>query len=331
MKNKLRLLLGLSAGIVLSGCVTFPGEGLTPEDLKEDTDNKAFVAIQMKNQPGREGFFRPVKVQMSEKGNRFISGGYRTSGAGQMWLSPSFRRDLMATAHAALENEIGHLKDFKLISSDPAAMSVAPVISDASTDSPYIFTYNISNVEVKDATATARVFISNHRLRNVRWFYVDVTVNVALIRPDGKLVFNFEKSITFNKGFPTPRPDISVVKDAVRYAISQAMGNYASQFAPPMYVDQTMSNGLFVRLSAGTNYGIRPGQKVIFYKNYVQTLPSLPGQKPKKQVLQQQLATGTVGARKAPVDKDHAWVYVSGNDDPADRKVFLWTSAKIAR
>ncbi len=332
MKSKLRFLLGLSAGIFLSGCVTYPGIGTTEADLLEDTANKAFVAQQIATIAPRTDFKRNVKVQMSEKGNRFISAGVRPSGARQMTLTREFRKDLMATAHAALETEIGHLSDFNLISSDPAAMSDVPVISDAdANNATYIFTYNISNVEVKDATATARVFISNRNVQKIRWFYVDVTVNVTLLDPAGKQVFNFEKSVTYSKGFPTPTPDISVVKDAVRHAIGQAMGNYVSQFAPPMYVDQTIGNGLFVRLSVGTNYGIRNGQRVIFYRNLVQTLPSIPGQAPKTQVLQQQLATGIVGRHGAPVDRDHAWVYVSGNDDPQKRKVFLWTSAKIAR
>ena len=333
MQKKVKFLSVLSAGVLLSGCVTFPGEGPTPADMLEDTTNKNFIAKQIEERGRRDGFVCPVKVQMSEKGNRFISSGYRPSGARQMHLTIEFRKDLMATAHAALETEIGRLKDFKLISSDPATTSIAPVITDASADSnTYTFTYNISNVEVKDGLDTFTTILPGRRRgSNLKWFYVDVTVDVTLINNVGKQVFNFEKNVTYNKGFPTSKPDISVVKDAVRYAINQAMEQYAYDFAPPMYVDQTMSKGLFVRLSSGTNYGIREGQKIVFYRNYVQTLPTLPGQPPKTRIVQQQLATGTVGDRNAPVNKDNAWVYISGNDDPQNRKVFLWTSAKVAR
>ena len=219
-----------------------------------------------------------------------------------------------------------------MISREPGAASVAPVITDASANNnTYTFVYNISNVEVKDALSTGKLLINNHNLNRVKWFYVDVTVNVSLLDPNGKQVFNFEKSVRHNKKLPTSKPDISIVKAAVRYAINQAMGEYGLEFAPPMYVDQTTGNGLFVRLSAGTNYGLRKGQKIIFYRNYIQTLPSLPGQAPRTRILQQQLATGYVGSHRAPVDKDNAWVYVSGNDDPRTRKVFLWTSAKLAR
>ena len=97
MKKQIKFLLGLSAGILLSGCVTFPGVGFTPADQQEDTANKGFIAKQLATIGRRGGFVRNVRVLMSEKGNRFLSVGYRSAGAGQMWLSQAFRKDSGAT------------------------------------------------------------------------------------------------------------------------------------------------------------------------------------------------------------------------------------------
>ena len=290
------------------------------------------VAQQLKLVEARKNFKRPVVVVMSEKGHRFIAPRWQPWGRGAMQLAHELRKDLMASAQSSLESILSGMRDFQLVSRNSGAVSnIGVTVSDVkSLPKEYTFTVGISNVEVKELVLTTG-YSRHSGYRQVRFSYVHVTVDVSLISPEGKRVFYFEKSVAYNKRFPGLRPDVTFVKEAVGYAVRKAMGQYVVDFGPPLYVDQTISGGLFVRLSAGTEYGIQPGQKVIFFQNKVQNLPTLPGEPPKTQMVQQQVATGVVGARKAPVERDHAWVYVPGNDDPLKRSVFLWTSARIAR
>ena len=215
----------------------------------------------------------------------------------------------------------------------------------------YLFTYNVVNLEIKDAgdaigavagltdmtlavsgvsgRNTSRQLARN--AQNIKWYYVDVTIEINLTDPNGKNIFTFEKNVAYPKNFPNTEPDITLLKDAVGHAVKTAMGQYAIQFGPPLYVDETKGNGLFVRLSAGTEYGIQYGQKVRFFRKVVKKYPTLPGEPEKTAIDKQFIREGIVGYCGAPVEKDHAWVYVKDNDNPALRSVFNWTSAEIIK
>ena len=107
------------------------------------------------------------------------------------------------------------------------------------------------------------------------------------------------------------------------------MRSYALQFGPPMYVKQSIGGGLFVQISAGSEYGIQKGQKIEFYRHAVRTLPALPGEQPRTEAFRTPVAYGTVGAWDAPVERNFAWVYVPGNEKPETHRVFTWTSARV--
>ena len=167
--------------------------------------------------------------------------------------------------------------------------------------------------------------------QRIHWYFVDVTIELNLVSPDGKSIFTFAENVLYPKKFPNTKPDITLMKDAAAYAVQQAMNSYVIKFGPPLYVDETRGNGLFVRLSAGTEYGIQPGQRVRFYRNVIKKFPTLPGEPEKTEVSKQFIREGIVGSCGAPVEKDHAWVYVKDNDQPGMRSVFTWTSAEIIK
>lgn len=341
MKKNIKFLFGFVGTVLLSGCTSFDNYGPMPDDNLTDEVNMPYVAQSIKSYEERQKFKRPVTIRMSEKGHRFLSPDRRAASQ----FSLEMRKDMMASAEAKLVSIVSGLRDFEIVNSESslrtapgATITRAPAASAAS--GPYIFTFNISNVELKDAGDTigtvadiASPFVDSKitgSAKKVHWYYADVTLEINLTAPDGKNVFSFSESVTHTKSIPTSTPDVSLLKDAVAYAVEQAMSRYATQFGPPLHVDQMRGNGLFVRLSAGSEYGISKGQRVRFFRNVQRKVPTLPGQPEKFAVSKQLLRDGVVGEHNAPVGKDHAWVFVKDNDDPKTRSVFVWTSAEIA-
>ena len=341
MKKNIKFLFGFAGIILLSGCTSFSSYGPMPDDNLTDEANMPYVAQSMKNYEERLKFKRPVTIRMSEKGHRFLSPDRRAASQ----FSLEMRKDMMASAEAKLVSIVSGLRDFEIVNSESslrtapgATITRAPAAPAAS--GPYIFTFNISNVELKDvgnALGTvadiASPFVDRKitsSAKKIHWYYADVTLEINLTAPDGKNVFTFSESTTYTKSFPTKTPDVSLLKDAVAYAVERAMSRYATQFGPPLHVDQMRGNGLFVRLSAGREYGISKGHRVRFFRNVLRKVPTLPGQPEKFAVSKQLLRDGVVGERNAPVEKDHAWVFVKDNDDPQTRSVFVWTSAELA-
>ena len=263
MKKNIKFLFGFVGTVLLSGCTSFDNYGPMPDDNLTDEVNMPYVAQSIKSYEERQKFKRPVTIRMSEKGHRFLSPDRRAASQ----FSLEMRKDMMASAEAKLVSIVSGLRDFEIVNNESslrtapgATITRAPAASAAS--GPYIFTFNISNVELKDAGDTigtvadiASPFVDSKitgSAKKVHWYYADVTLEINLTAPDGKNVFSFSESVTHTKSIPTNTPDVSLLKDAVAYAVEQAMSRYAAQFGPPLHVDQMRGNGLFVRLSAGS-------------------------------------------------------------------------------
>ena len=355
MKKFYGLLTMLSGMLLFSGCTSFYDCAHTPADDQIDQANMPFVAQDIKNYELRKQFKRQVVIRMSEKGHRFLTEDTRRRGSSRIYLTANLRKELMATADSALVNVVNKLRDFELVNSESslrttsgATITRIPTAQQAPRG-PYLLTFNINDVEMCDANDTIRAGVeiadivmdasgasrNSRRLvqrgKAIHWYSAVVSLEVTLTDPNGKSVFNFAERVICPDRLPSNSPNETALKKAVTHAVKEAMKQYATQFAPPLYVDQTVGNGLFVRLSAGSEYGIHPQQKVRFFRKYSRKLPTLPGEPEKYEVNKQLIREGKVGVYGAPVDKDHAWVYVSGNDNPVKKSVFVWTSAEIIK
>lgn len=354
MKKQLKFLFGFAAASFLCGCVNFYDCASMPGDQLNDEANMPYVAQDMKVYEARKSFQKPVEIKLSEKSGRFLALHRNYSDAGKFFISQDMRKDLMVAAESKLTSIVSGLRDFKVVNmesthrSSPGA-TITLVEENAPKSGNYLFTYNVLNLEIKDAgdaigavagltdmtlaVSGVRGDNTSRRLarnaQQIKWYYVDTTIEVKLTDPNGKNIFTFEKNVLFPKRFPNVRPDITLLKEAVAHAVTTAMGEYVVQFGPPLYVDETKGNGLFVRLSAGTEYGIQAGQRVRFFRKIVKKYPTLPGEPEKTVVDKLFLREGIVGIYGAPMEKDHVWVYVQDNDNPVLRSVYNWTSAEI--
>ena len=354
MINKFKTCLsGLIALAAFTGCISYYDYTTMPGDNAVDESNMNFVAQDMKIAEARKKFRRQVKIKMSEKAERFLSPRYYRR-TGKLFISPDLRKDLLATVDSKLVNIIQGMRDFELIGSEEslrtapgATITRVPAQGTPSAATPYLITFNINNVEVRDANDTIRGVTNvvgagltmsgasyrTHRAVNsanrIHWYFASVDLEITLTDPRGKVVFNFAQSVHCPDTFPSNGPSETALRKAVTYAVKKAMEQYAAQFAPPLYVDRTIGNGLFVRLSAGSAYGIVKGQRVRFFRKVQCKVPTLPGEPQKFEIQKQYLSSGVVGAYQAPVERDHAWVYVSGNDEV--RAVSTWASAEIVK
>ena len=355
MRKFYGLLTSLAGMLLLSGCTSFYDCTAMPGDNQTDEANMPYVAQDIKSYEQRLQFKRQVVIKMSEKGHRFLTEDLRRRGSSRIRLTAGLRKELMATADSALVNIVSKLRDFELVNSESSlrttpGAAITRIPTTAQTPSgPYLFTFNINDVEMCDANDTIRAATNIadiamsasgasynsrravQRANQVHWYAAAVSLEITLTAPDGKNVFNFAESVTYPELLPSAVPSEATLKKAVSYAVNEAMKQYVVQFGPPLYVDQTIGNGLFVRLSAGSEYGIQPGQKVRFFRKYARKMPTLPGEPEKYEISKQIIREGSVGSRGAPVDKDHAWVYVSDNNEPGKKSVFTWTSAEIIK
>lgn len=357
MKTILNISGCIAALLVCAGCTTFTDCVTMAGDSATDDANMPYVAQHIKTYEARMKFKKPVSITMSERAHRFLQLQQQRNrrGAGKVQLSLENRKDLLAAAEARLIQIVSNLRDFQLVGQEmtnvnTTGVTISRVDPSNKPSGPYVLTYNINNIELKNARDTTRELVNiaeigmdlggvsrNNKYRraarktqNINWFYVSVALEVNLTDPSGKNIFSFAEDVTCPDYLPSSTPSFAALKDAVNHAVSRAMAKYAIKFGPPLFVDQTVGNGLFVRLSAGSEYGIQKGHKVRFFRTVAQKYPTLPGE-PEKFKLSKQLIPifGEVGARNAPVDRDHAWVYVDGNDEPETKAVYTWTSAEI--
>ena len=343
-RNFLSVTASAAMAALLGGCVSFGDCVPMPADAAVDNENMAYVAQAQKAYEQRMQFSKPVMIKPSDKAQLFIAGNICPE------YSPQFKRELLVLFENALMGEVGKLRDFRIVGSEARNMStpgatITNVGDEAEQQNkPYLLSFHILRVYfinvsqglvqtadlISDLSGGGRDYRRSTRtLRENHLWAAYAQVEVSLTSPDGQRGFTFNKDVTTLDPFLAPRPDPNKLKDAVTYAAHTALTAYSRQFGPPMYVKQTIGGGRFVQISAGSEYGIREGQTVEFFRNGVRSVPTLPGEPPKTETYRIPVARGTVGSWGAPVERNFAWVYVPDNDEPESHRVFTWTSARI--
>ena len=342
LREKLLMLAAAgSFAVMATGCVSFTDQVPTPADDLTDEGNMAFVAQAKKTYEERCKFKRAVELKPAEAAEVFLSNQSTRN------LPVSFKRDLLLLLESTLAEEIGKLRDFDLVGRADLVRNDAAAQVSIAGDQPrsYIMTYQIVKADFQDISSellgTADTIAGfagagknyNRRTaaaRQNRLWGGRAQIEVSLYGPDGRSIFTFNEAHT-SVSLPSQEMDPDLLKRAVVEAAKLAMSRYSAKFGPPMYVCQSIGGGLFVQISAGSAYGIAPGQRIEFFRNIVRKKPTLPGEPEEQEVHQQIVGSGVVGSFGAPVDTDTAWVYVSGNNDPEKRRVFVWTSARLAK
>ena len=324
---------------ITSGCVNFQDCQTMPEDSAEDQENIPYVAAAQQIYEQRLQFKRKVVLKPADQAQLFLSKNILPN------FSVQQKRELMSLFETVLTQEVGKLRDFEIVNTEAANLDVGgATISSGDEDlpeKPYLITFRIVDISFSNSSEGVVNIIGTvsdisgkstrketSTIRSNPIWKANAAVEVALTAPDGKRIFTFNRTVS-TASLPMPQPDMTFLKDAVTAAAQRVCVSYARRFGPPLYVTQTIGNGQFVRLSAGTEYGISAGRKIKFYRNREHTLPALPGQTPKVEIQQLPVGEGTVGKYGAPVEEGAAWAYVE-NYDPEKRTVFLWTSARIA-
>ncbi len=338
------VLVGLLS--VFTGCMTYPGPGfVAPADTMEDEVNKPFVAQAQADYEARLKFRRKVVIVPSEKANIFLSQNlFRDA-------SVPKKRELLTACESVLRETVAGLRDFEVISSEAGGIPAAVTGDAVAASGIYRISFEIADLQVREGMSPKDNILLDAvldvagrnppRQREFR-YYVMVKVDVTLTSPDGKQVFKYS-SIGCSNSIALNRPSNNswllnqntLANDAVSDAVHTVLSSYSRDFGPPMYVKALIGGGAFAQISAGTEYGILPGQRVEFYRNRQRALPSLPNEPPKFEFVRDVVGYGVVGDRGCPIEANSAWVFVDGNDEPAKegrpdaQAVRLWTSARI--
>ncbi len=328
--NVQSLILGACLSLAGTGCMMYPGPGfVAPGDTMEDEANKAYVAQAQADYEARLQFRRKLVIVPSEKVNVFLSNHVFSD------MHVSKKRELLTICESQLREAVGGLRDFEIVGSE------AILSGDSSQSGIYRLSFDISDVQVREYNGMLGLSAQNKN--NQHRYYVAVKVDATLTDPAGKQVFKYSavgssnpsEPVNFSANNSWVLNHHTLVNDATSVAASSVLNSYARDFGPPMYVKELLGGGAFAQISAGSAYGIQPGQKVEFYRNRLRTLPSLPGEPPKTELARDLVGYGVVGARNCPIESDSAWVFVKKNDVPAregrpdEQAVRLWTSARI--
>ncbi|MBQ7208622.1 MAG: hypothetical protein IJS01_12565 [Lentisphaeria bacterium] len=343
MKRKLfKTLTAAAAGLLAAGCqlqfnecVPMTGDTLT------DKDNMPFVVEAKKTYEARTGFRRNVELKLSEAANVFLTN------ASFREISVPVKRDLLLSLENTLSDQLTGMRDFNLVGRaanvtsglDPQ-VSAGPsqsrnhVITYAITSIEFVKTYTVSNAvdDTLGIVSTASGGKSGSRSRQNRevLYQGRARVEVCLFDPAGNQLFAFNAAAVSDESMA--RRDKLLLKQAVDNAGRAALRQYTLKTAPPLYVIKTVGNGSFALISGGSAYGITPGSRIRFFRNYVRQGSALPGESNKVHVDEIFAGDGIVGLGAAPVGADQAWVYVGDFRKPEmqpKRAVFEWTSAKL--
>ena len=340
-KIPFKTLTAAAAGLLAAGCqlqfnecVPMTGDTLT------DKDNMPFVVEAKKTYESRTGFRRNVELKPSEAANVFLTN------ASFREISVPVKRDLLLTLENTLSDQLTGMRDFNLVGrAANVSAGLDPQISVGPSQSRnYLITYSIASLDfVKEYTvsnamddtldivdvASGRPRSRSQRTREVS-YQGRARVEVCLFDPAGKQLFAFNATAVSSEGMP--RRDALLLKQAVDNAGRAALRQYTLKTAPPLYVIKTVGNGSFALISGGSAYGITPGSRIRFFRNYVRQGSALPGESNKVHVDEIFAGDGIVGLGDAPVGADQAWVYVGDFRKPEmqpKRAVFEWTSAKL--
>lgn len=326
-------LLPILSGLLLTGCVTFDGT-VMPGDAQVDEANRPFVVEAEKAYLERLKFRRTVVIRDGESITHLVQNGHSFSNsldvrAPYLLNDKNDRLTIALAAENALRQFVGGLKDLSLIDKDDANASL---VTDESAAQHYTITYNLTEFNLK-----GEEFKDYQRPNYMTAFraIASVTANVKMVAPDGKVVFDFSATgyeprlLRYNPPIYVRSNHNDIPQDIFRVAaanaINAAMAQYATKFAPPLYVTATCQDGRFARLNSGSQHGLLPGTRIEFYRH-----ASSQGPDGQPQLSLLPVGTGTVGARNAPVGPEQAWVFVDNVDpEKRPRTVFQWTSARV--
>ena len=320
--QKALLLTFLSA---LTGCASYTGLVL-PADDAVDEGNRPFAKKAAEEYEMRKQFRRPVVIQEAEGMTLFLSPTYvprsLSPQVNEICRSLEVRRTLAQTAKAQLRQKVSGLRDLQLTGENDAPMVSVGATSEAPA-SVYRITYNISNLDLQ---LKVNEFVTVNGRHPAEWT-ATVSAEVRMISPEGNSVFSFTAQGEVRQSDDgSLRPNVTMLEEAASAAISRAMEQYTYKFDPPIYVTDTCQGGEFVRINVGTDYGLRAGMRVEFFRH--RSRQGLDGE---AEIAEQRVGTGVVGYGHAPVQNDSAWVHVDDFGSGDSRTVFQWTSARLLR
>ena len=300
MRKKIWLLT--AALLCLTGCTYYYDCTAGKLDEIEDAENREYLNEMIAVAEQRSRFKRPLEIKMSEKAHLFLNPGVAPQ------LSLAQKRELLAVFGSELAKVVGGLRDFALVNTETTARNVpGPQIIQVPENPAkgnYVMTFNILRADVRDLGHYAHIgagiaAISGADRRavaitdSVHWFYGTVRVEVMLTSPEGKNIFTFSRKVVSPEYLPYAGGDVELLKAAVAEAARRALKGYGRKFGPPLYVVDSTGDGLFVKLSHGTEYGLAEGQKIRFYRNVRRRTPVGPGGETYRR---RYLGTGVVGA-----------------------------------
>jgi len=319
------MLVAASAAVALSGCISYTG-AVTPGDDQVDEGNKPFASKAAADFKARQQFRRPVVIQEAEGIGLFLSPNYvprsTNARANALCSNIEVRRTIVQSAKATLREVVGGLKDLQLTGENAPAM-VSVSADDNAAPQVYRITYNIANVDLQFREVPNYLDKSK---KSYEWVG-NVSAEVRMLAPNGNAVFTFNaQGTTSQSDDGSMQPNATMLEQAAADAITTAMKQYALKFGPPIYVTDTCQSGEFARISVGSDYGVREGMKVEFFRHR-----SKQGLDGNADVAEQRVGTGTIGQGGAPVEPTSAWAHVDGYDKDAPRSVFQWTSVKLLK
>ena len=312
------LIAAAAASVLLFvGCVSYDGIAQMGDDLADESNQVYASAAQQDYLVRMKAPPRPVVIREAPGMSLFLA----PSAVGHpLCQDLNIRKELAVVFKSQLRDKVAGLKDFRLVEE---SMPVISVVAEGESAPPqnYLMTYNIVSLDLNPVVGGVVLYSNGRRL--IEW-NATAKVEVRLFKPNGTdCIFSFIGDGIYVQRVEESNPPNDLLIGAVSAAVNHALADYVVKFGPPIFVTDTCQNGRFVRLSVGSKFGVRSGQKVEFYRNRVR--PGLTGG---EEVSRQVVGTGIVGARHAPVEDDGAWVFV--NDYHDDRRtVFRWTSARI--
>ena len=314
--------------VFLSGCVSYTG-AILPGDDAIDEGNKVYAQKAAQDYAQRQKFKREVEIYEAEGMKLFLSPQYvpRSSNprVNELCQNIEIRRTIAQSAKASLKECVLGLQDLKLVGENAPAMVSVQSDDDKPASNAYRITYNIANVDmqVRQLDLSDIGMVSSN---NMKWV-ANASVEVRMVAPDGTNVFNFSEMGTISQADDgSLRPNATMLEQAAVDGIKKAMKKYSIKFGPVLYVLETCQNGEFVRINAGTNFGLKPGMKIKFFR--YRDVEGLDGQ---QEALESLVAMGTVGVANAPLEEKSAWVHIDGYDKKAPRSVFRWTLASVVQ
>ena len=330
--EKMLFVVGFAA--LATGCATrYTGLTMAGDDLTDDA-NRAYAAQAQKAYEARMNApARPVVITEAPGMNLFL--GPKSPFAGHPLCSDlGVRKEVALAFKSALRDKVSSIKDFRLV--DEAPQPLVAVGDELRQTAPtnYRMTYNITSLELKEnasgslATGLIGSAVGGNAGQQVatQKFWDGVaTVEVRLFKPDGVTpIFSFTGKGVYNKMVSAYAPiDKTFLIEAVKLAANNAMEKYAQKFEVPIFVTDTCQGGAYARLNIGSRLGAQRNMRVEFFQNVVRK-----GLNGEDEQARRVIGCGIIGARRAPVEPDGAWVYLE-RFDPERRTVFRWTSAHL--